>query len=185
MSRVYPSVLFIVFAAACGASRAGTETTMTPVTTQLISNGGTMHVGVATSYTAIATSVPVRPDSAFKLLQAAYAKLEIPISQQDTKARSMGNDGLKVRRRIAGLTMQSVLECGDKMGLPNAETWDIFLNILSFVVPDGPEGSSISTRIQAQGHDPSVSDREQIPCGTKGELEAKIGNTVKLLTVKK
>jgi hypothetical protein len=185
MPRVHPSLLFIVFAAACGASRAGTETTVTPVTTSLISNAGTMNVGVAASYTAIATSVPVRPDSAYKLLQAAYAKLEIPVSQQDPKVRSTGNDGLKVRRRIAGLTMQSVLDCGDKMGLQNAETWDIFLNILSFVQADGPDGSTISTRIQATGHDPAVSDREGIPCGTKGELETKIGNTVKLLSVKK
>jgi hypothetical protein len=185
MARVNPFLLLLVFSVACGASRAGTETSVTPVTTQLISSGGSLTVTGAASYTAIATSIPVRPDSAFKLLQAAYAKLEIPIAQVDPKARSIGNEGLKIRRRVGGLTMQSVLECGEKMGLPNAETWDIFLNILSFVAADGPEGSSISTRIQATGHDPSVSGREQTSCGTKGELEAKIGNTVKLLSLKK
>jgi hypothetical protein len=41
----------------------------------------------------------------------------------------------------------------------------------------------VSTRIQALGHDPIVAGRDYSPCSTKGALEAKIGNTVKLLTV--
>jgi hypothetical protein len=184
MRTPLPSALLLVLAAACASSApGGPETTVVPMTTSLISNGGTLNIGGTTSYTAIATTLPVLPDSAYRLLQAAYAKLEIPVAQQDGKERSIGNDVLRVRRRLGGLTMQTVVDCGDKMGLPNAETWDISMNILSYVVPDGKGGSQLSTRIQAMGHDPSVSGREMISCGTRGELEAKIGNTVKLLAV--
>lgn len=188
MPRDVASLTLALFAAACASGGAGsstTETAVVPVTTSLVNSGGTLNIAGANTYSAIGTRLAVRPDSAFKLLEAAYAKLEIPVSREDVKGRSIGNDGLKVRRRIGGITMQTVVDCGEKMGLKNAETWDIFMNILSFVVPDGPEGSQVSTRIQATGHDPTMSGRDEIPCGTRGELEAKIGNTVKLLSVRK
>jgi hypothetical protein len=88
-----------------------------------------------------------------------------------------------VRRHVGGLAMQSVVDCGAKIGLPNAETWDIEMNVLSYVRDDGKGGSRVSTRIQALGHDPTVAGRDLTPCATKGALEAKIGVTIKLLAM--
>jgi len=179
-------VLAAVLAAACAHSPGGgPDTSVTPMTTSLIAPGGTFIVGNTNQYTAIATTVPVKPDSAYDLVQAAYKKLEIPLTQYDARSLSVGNDVLKVRRRIGGLLMQNVVDCGAKMSLPNAETWDIEMNILSYVGDDGKGGAKVSTRIQATGHDPLISERDMIPCATTGALEAKIGNTVKLLLVKK
>ena len=75
--------------------------------------------------------------------------------------------------------MQNVVDCGDKMGLPNAETWDIHMNLLSYVQP-GPngKGAQIFTRIQALGNPTDLSNRDLTPCYTKGELEKKIGEMV-------
>jgi hypothetical protein len=180
------SACTLVVAAGCAsATTPGPETTTMPLTTALVANGTTMNIGGNASYVAIPTSVPLAPDSVYQLLKAAYTKLEIPVAQWDASQRSVGNDLLKTRRRLGGLSMQTILDCGAKMGLSNAETWDISMNILSFVVEDGKGGSRVSTRIQAMGHDPLVSEREMIPCGTTGGLEVRIGNTIKLLSVKK
>ena len=171
-------------AAACAtAATAGPDTSMTPMTTSLVSTTGTFVIGNTNQYTAISTTLPIKPDSAYLLLEAAYKKLEIPVTEDDGSRRSVGNDLLKVRRRLAGIPMQLVVDCGEKMGLANAETWDIEVNILSYVVDDGKGGAKVATRIQALGHDPLVSGRDMIPCSTKGELEVKIGNAVKLLAM--
>jgi hypothetical protein len=179
--------LLVVLSAACASHSGATDpdTTVTPLTMGVVGIGATTNIETRSSSIALSTTVPVPPDSAYALLRAAYAKLEIPVAQVDTSRRSVGNDVLKVRRHLAGLTMQTVVDCGAKLGTANAETWDIEMNILSFVTPDGKGGSKVSTRIQALGHDPTVSGRDLSPCTTRGDLEAKIGNTVKLLLVRK
>jgi hypothetical protein len=179
--------LLLMLTAACASHTGATDpdTTVSPLTMGVVGINGTTNIETRSSSISLSTIVPVAPDSAYALLKAAYAKLEIPVAQLDASQRSIGNDVLKVRRHLAGLTMQTVVDCGEKIGIANAETWDIQMNILSFVVPDGKGGSKVSTRIQALGHDPTVSDRDLSPCTTRGDLEAKIGNTVKLLFVKK
>ncbi|MFI5233370.1 MAG: hypothetical protein ACHQSE_12750 [Gemmatimonadales bacterium] len=182
MRHLSSGVVLLVFAAACasGGKTGGSETTVAPSTTSLVvgsSAMGTMNINQSNNYTAIATPVPVSQDSAYALLTRAYVMLEIPVVPVDQK-RAVGNDGLSIRRRIAGMPMQKVVDCGDKMGLPNAETWDIHMNILSYVEP-GPNGNAqILTRIQAMGNAPDLSNRDLTPCPSLGDLEKKISDLV-------
>jgi hypothetical protein len=103
--------------------------------------------------------------------------LELPMVSVDAN-HAVGNDELKVRRRIAGLPMQEVLDCGEKLGTPNSETWDIHMNLLTYVNADPAGGAQVLTRIQATGNRPEGSSLRQTPCSTRGELEKKIGEMV-------
>jgi hypothetical protein len=169
---------------ACTASTGGSSpgTTVAPMPAGMLpTSAGTHDMGATGEVTAIATALPIPPDSAYTLLRAVYAKLAIPVADQNATQRTIGNHGLKARRQIAGLGMDRVLDCGDKIGIPNAETWDIQMDIASYVTADGTGGSQLWTRIQATGNDPSVSGRDDTPCSTRGDLEAKIGNSVKAM----
>ena len=181
MRHLRPSVLLLVLGTACASAKSGgPETTVTPSTTSLVvgsSSMSTMNIGTTNTYTAIATSVSVSPDSAYQVLTRVYTMLAIPVAPVEVK-RAVGNDEIKVRRRIAGMPMQNVLDCGDKMGTPNAETWDIHMNLLSYVQPGPGGGAQIFTRIQALGNPTDGSNRDLTPCSTKGELEKKIGDMV-------
>jgi len=181
MRHLRPSVLLLVFGTACASAKTGgSETTVAPSTTSLVVGSsaiGTMNIGTTNTYTAIATSVSVSPDSAFQVLSRVYAMLQIPVAPVAVK-RAVGNDEIKIRRRIAGIPMQNVLDCGDKMGLPNAETWDIHMNLLSYVEAAPGGGARILTRIQALGNPTDISNRDLTPCSTKGELEKKISDMV-------
>jgi hypothetical protein len=179
MRRLQPSVLFVVFGAACASASSASETTVAPSTASMVDGAtmGTMNVNTTNEYTAIATALPVSADSAFQVLSRAYAMLEIPVAPVAAK-RAIGNDEIKIRRRIAGMPMQNAVDCGDKMGLPNAETWDIHMNLLSYIQP-APNGTSqLFTRIQALGNPIDVSNRDLTPCSSKGELEKKISDLV-------
>lgn len=175
------SILLLALSTACASSSSsGPQTTVSPSTTSLVvgsSAMGTANIGVSNTYEAIATAVPLAADSTYKVLTRVYAMLEIPVAPVATKM-AIGNDEIKIRRRIAGMPMQNVLDCGDKMGLPNAETWDIHMNLLSYVQTTPSGTSQVFTRIQAMGNPTDVSNRDLTPCSTKGELEKKIGDMV-------
>jgi hypothetical protein len=189
MRHTTPAVLLLALGTACasGGSKGGSETTVAPSTASLV-NGtsamGTMNIGVTTTSTAIASSVPVSLDSAYALLTRVYVVLQIPVSNVDQK-RAIGNDEIKASRHIAGMQMQKVVDCGQSLGQDNAETWDIHMNLLSYVQA-GPNGTSqILTRIQAMGNPPDRSSRDVIPCSSTGELEKKIGDMVTKLASNK
>jgi hypothetical protein len=183
MRHVSPAVLLLVLGTACASAgkTGGSETSVSHATTSLVSPvssaAGGMNISTTTEVTAIATPVPVSQDSAYALLTRAYVMLEIPVAPVDQK-RAVGNDALAIRRRIGGMPMQKVIDCGDKMGLPNAETWDIHMNILSYVEA-GPDGKAqILTRIQAMGNPTDISNRDLSPCTSTGDLEKKISDLV-------
>ena len=165
----------VVFGAACASSGAS-ETYEAPAA---MGRGRQVK-----EYTAIATAVPVSPDSAYQLLLRVYILLEIPAVPREQK-RSVGNDDLKARRHLAGIPMQNVVDCGEKLGLQNAETWQIDINLVSYVEADPKGGSQVLTKIQAMGNRPEGSSLRQTSCATKGEFEKKIGEMVNQLAAGK
>ena len=182
MRSLAPAFMLLALGTACasgGKTTGGSETTVSPSTATLVNGAtmGSMSINMENSATAIATPVPVSQDSAYALITRAYVMLEIPVAPVDRK-RAVGNDALTIRRRIGGMPMQKVIDCGDKMGLPNAETWDIHMNILSYVEA-GPNGQAqILTRIQAMGNPADISNRDLTPCSSTGDLEKKISDLV-------
>ena len=168
MRNARASVLLLVLGTACATSSAS-ETALAP------SFAGSAR-GLKL-YTAIATPVAVSPDSAYQLLVRAYAMLELPMVSVEPK-RAVGNDDLRVRRRVAGLPMQTVLDCGAKLDTPNAETWDIDMNLLSYVKADPGGGSQVLTGFRRWATRPKARACAQTPCATTGELEKKIADMV-------
>lgn len=160
------AVLLLMFAAACATGNGASEIATVPNS----SGGRRMDM-----YTAIATAVPVSPDSAYQLLIRVYATLELPMVSVDSKL-TVGNDDLKVRHQIAGIAMQKVIDCGEKLGTLNAETWDIDMNLLSYIKADPSGGSQVLTRVQAMGHRPEGANSRQTACSTTGALEKKIAD---------
>jgi hypothetical protein len=169
------AMLLSVIISACATGNGASEFATVPEST-----GGRRMM----TYTAIATAVPVSPDSAYQLLIRVYANLQLPMVSVDAK-RTVGNDDLKVRHQVAGIPMQNVVDCGEKLGSLNAETWDIDMNLLSYIRADPNGGSQVLTRIQAEGNRPEGTNSRQTVCSTTGALEKKIGDAVAQLAVSK
>lgn len=174
-TALIPVALSLSLATACATS----QSTETDPGTLIAPTIGAGKFAITNSYASIGVAVPVSQDSAYQILKRVYLLLEIPVAQESDVDYSVGNDDLKVRRKMAGLNMETVLDCGAKLDQPNAENWDIWMNLFSSVVPDGAGGSKVYTRIQAMGHDPSRAGSHWIACATKSNLEEKIGTAVK------
>jgi hypothetical protein len=113
------------------------------------------------------------------VLPAVYDSLHIPRSQVDEATHVLGNTGLKLRRRLGTIPLSRLLECGSAQGGPSADTYEVFLSILTTVQPGTEAGTAfVATTIDAQARPVSFAG-EYVRCGSKGELEQRVLNSLK------
>jgi len=178
---------FAALAATACASGAGqsTDVSTTPAPQQITtSSGQNIRFNTTATVVAVSEAVAVGADSAFNLLIKVYAELQIPTTILDGRQRRLGNPALKIRRRLGGVSLVKYLECGNKDGVPNAETYDVVLNISSGVAAVAEGRATVSTRVEGVASHPIYGASNQMLCSTTGELEKRIAASVKALGIK-
>jgi hypothetical protein len=121
-------------------------------------------------------AVAVTADEAFAALPAAYAELGLDGAVADAAGRVYARESFVVRRRLGGVPLSRYLDCGTRMGLPNADAYAVRLAVATRVEPHGP-GATLRTEIQATAQDSGRSD-PPVRCGTTSELERRIAALV-------
>jgi anti-sigma factor RsiW len=176
MIRRFACLAPVVLMCAC-ASRGAPPPDVAVVSTsdRIVTGAGNfMTIGGSATTVGIAGDVPAPPDDVFRAVKAVYDELKIPIADVSTADRAIGNQLFKTRRRIGGVSMQTYLDCGGNSGQPNAETFDIVMNVLTYVTAGQVTGSTVTTRLQAVGSDPNHGKDNQLRCASTGELEKRI-----------
>lgn len=135
----------------------------------------------AASETAVSGSV----DVTWSALQSVYASLEIPLAMRDEAAKKLGNSGFRTRRKVGPVPMHRALDCGGESGMPNAETYDINLDISSLVLPGTDGNARLQTLIQATGQRPTGNNLNPVRCSSTGALEKRIGEMVQKIVAGK
>jgi hypothetical protein len=135
--------------------------------------------GMTVASSGIGVEVAAAPDAVFAALQAVYKDLGITVTDLDATSRSIGNQSFRTRRKLGGVPMQTVLDCGNGSGGPNAETYDISVNLISYVQAKGASASTLVTRLSGVGNDPAFGRGNGVQCNTLGEFEKKIEAAVR------
>lgn len=125
------------------------------------------------------TLVAATPEKTFQALSAAYAALNIPVTDINQQARTLGNSAFRTRRRIGDVPTLRALDCGGDSGMPNAETYQLTLTIQSKVAPSDDGGSVILTTLEGTGRNPTTAASSDVRCASLGTLEKRIGELVK------
>lgn len=172
--------------AACASAKSGAPkvepvpVTMTPTTQRVVVAGGqTLNINTIDVNQGSSTLVLGSLDSSWAALKATYTELAIPVTTLADATHLIGNEGYKVRRRIGKIAMQSILDCGGAQGMPNAETYDVFLTISSYLTKNPKAGYNLVTRIDASAESPNFNREQNIKCSSQGELEKQIGELVR------
>jgi hypothetical protein len=132
---------------------------------------------VRSSTTGVATiASPV--EQVWQALQGAYGSLGIPLSTLEADKHTIGNRGLKVRRQLGNVSLVKYLDCGSSQGGPSADSYEIFLSVLSSVKSAAPGETILSTTLEATGRPVSFSSGE-VRCTTTGALEGRIAEAVR------
>ena len=125
-------------------------------------------------------AVPVAPNRVFDAAKLVYEELGVPAGTHDPATGRVGNIDFWKQRRLGNEPLSSYLNCGDSFTGPLANTYRIYISLLSIVRPDGKGGSELETAFHAQAQNMEGSSGDRISCGSTGRLEERIRKTVLL-----
>lgn len=143
-------------------------------TTQVQGAGMPTSMNMTENVTAKSAVIDLPPEKTFQALEAAYAALGIPLTTRDVAIRKLGNESFRVRRRVGDVAMTKVFDCGGDMGMPNAETYQVTMSVLSVVKPNDAGGSILQTVVEGQAKNPLTNAANLVRCTSQGALEARI-----------
>lgn len=172
---------------ASGGSSGPELTPSSVVSTTTLAGGvdGVSAVNTVNSATANETRVMGSVDATWAALKSVYASLEIPLAVSDEEKKLLGNNGFRTRRRVGPVPMYRALDCGGESGMPNAETYDITMDITSLVLPSGDGNARLQTLIQASGQRATGNNPNPVRCTSMGALEKRIGEMVQKIVTGK
>lgn len=171
----------LVTVTACASSPSSNRelTVDSRVTTQTVQGiTGTTGIAMVNEASALGTTVSGSVAQTWSALQSVYVSLDIPLSKRDSSAKVLGNNAFRTRRRVGPVPMIRALNCGGESGMPNAETYDVMLDITSMVTPTSDGRARLQTLLQATARRPSGGSMDAIRCTSLGGLESKIAEMV-------
>ncbi|HEX8675272.1 MAG TPA: hypothetical protein VF710_25480 [Longimicrobium sp.] len=171
MKRAVLAAFFLL--GACATSSSSVVTAGTPSTLRIDSQGGTKEVRVGMAApVALADNLLVSPEVAWARLPQAFAAVGLEGAVPLDAERTLVLGPKRVSRRLAGERMSRLLNCGEGLAAPNADTHSVMLTISTQVVPAGT-ASRLETRVQATAT-PQVSGGATVACSSTGVLENRI-----------
>jgi hypothetical protein len=142
----------------------------------LASNG--MAVSTVSSESAVAVDIGAAPAAVFDALPAVYDMLAVPRSKVDREAKLMGAEGLKARRVLGSRQLRSLFDCGGTPGMPNAETYDLYITIMSRVSAKGT-GSTVYTSVTATATPSQFGGGAAVNCSSNGVIEDELSKALR------
>ena len=124
--------------------------------------------------------IPVGPSRAFQALKAVYEELGIPPGTHDPATGRVGNTDFWKSRRLGEEALSSYLNCGDSFSGPVANSYRIYISLISVIRPDGKGASELETAFAAQAQNMEGTSADRIACGSTGRLEERIRKSVLL-----
>lgn len=177
--------LSLALLAGCASSSSSTATSAgtssTASTRQAPRTMGGADVGsitIATSSTADVTRLANSVDAVWRIMPSVFDSVGIAVTTIDQANKQIGNPGYKIRGRLGKVTLSRYLDCGNTQIGPNADSYDVFLSVLSTVAADGTAGAKLSTVVDAQAK-PITYNQAYSRCSSKGGLEIRIAELVK------
>jgi hypothetical protein len=182
------AVVACVVLAACASTSSTTSTSGTmgaAVTTQTISAGGiggTAAVTMVNDNRTVKTDLSVPMAEAWPRLLAAYDAVGIKVSEVSEPTKTVGNPGLRARRRLGDIQLRLALNCGGDNSNPNAETYDLTLTVRSVLTPVSG-GVQLDTYIRGTGVNALTNNTNYVQCYSLGLIEKRIADLVRTGTV--
>lgn len=176
MRRLILLVSLAGLAACASSGSAGGGSTVT-TRTQQIGSADVGRLNVTTVVEADVTTVPFDADAVFRVLPSVLDSLGLPVATIDPAGKSIGNPGFKIRNRLGKTPLSMILDCGNTQIGPNADSYDVYLKVMTTVSGAGAGSARIATLVEAQAR-PATYNQAYNSCATKGYLEPRLVDLV-------
>jgi hypothetical protein len=122
--------------------------------------------------------IPVAPDRAFAAVRAVYADLGVPFALNDPAIGRIGNTNFFKTHTFGNEPISTYLNCGNSITGSAADSYRVYISLVSVVRPDGQGASELETSFTAQAQNMEGTAGDRIACGTTGRLEERIRKSV-------
>ena len=186
MSLVAVTMLLCACSSASGGKTASSESPdlrSSDQFTRVETPTGPVEIDWVLHHTYEETKLLVGVDKAWSAYPTVFGELGIPPGIVDQKQHVFGNQGVKVRGSLARQRLSRYLECGTTAGLPNADTYDVLVRVVSQVIPADAGLASLRTQVEGSAHS-SGDSGSNVRCVSTGALEARIAHMMSELAAK-
>ncbi|HEX5076004.1 MAG TPA: hypothetical protein VFW03_22515 [Gemmatimonadaceae bacterium] len=118
--------------------------------------------------------LPASPSRVFDALKSVYRELGVPPGIDDPTTGRFGNTDFWKTGKLGGEPISMYLNCGDSIMGPAADTYRIYISLVSQVQPDGKGETNLETAFVAQARNMEGTTSDRVSCGTTGRLEEQI-----------
>ena len=125
-------------------------------------------------------AIPLAPNRVFDAVKAVYEELGVPPGTHDPATGRFGNLDFWKQRRFGNEPLSTYIHCAEGFTGPVANSYRIYMSLISVVRPDGKGGSEMETAFTAAAQNMEGSSSDRISCGTTGRLEERIRKGVLL-----
>ena len=133
---------------------------------------------VITDTTGTLYEVPFPPARAYAAVLATYEALKLPAEIQDSAKGRVETGVFHRRGDIGGRQISTYLSCGDGITGPYADTYRVYMIVMTTVVPRGPDRSAIRSVLLGGAVNVSEGARQPMACESTGRWEIRLHKEV-------
>ena len=116
-------------------------------------------------------------DAVWRIMPSVFDSLGVPVATIDPAGRVIGHPGYNTRQRLGKAPLSRFLDCGNSQIGLSADSYDVFLTVLTTVRADGADGAALSTVVEAKAR-PVTYNQAYSNCSSKGGIERRITELV-------
>lgn len=141
-----------------------------------IRDEGYVDVDLTTRRVSYAHPVPFPAAQVWNVLPDIYQQHGLPVTRLDPTARVIAAEGFEVRRRLGDEPLSRIVDCGRTTAGVNANTYTVWLRIVTKIVPIDSGSASVSTEITGSAADPALGPMTagRVSCTSVGRLEERL-----------
>jgi hypothetical protein len=166
-----------------GSNANGNSTNDTPLRSEQVemtrveTPGGVIQIDWHRQRTYDETKLLVGVDQAWAAIPAVFGELGIDPNVVDSRQHVFGNAGTSYRRSLGNQRMSHYFDCGSTTGISNADQYDLFVRVITQIIPAEAGLSALRTQVEATGHATATSG-QVVRCASTGALEERIAHMV-------
>ena len=122
----------------------------------------------------------------WRVLPTAFDSVGVGLTLVDPKMHLMANEGFKVRQKLKSERLSNYFECGTTQVGPNADSYELFLTVRSFLEPVKTDSARTRMTVAITGAaKPLQFSQDYSRCTSKTSLERRMLDVVANLVAKR
>ena len=175
------TTLLVLAVTACASSGPKTESEISRPTERIVASDKQGMIRSSDAANARIT-IDVPPARVLAVIKSVYDELGIPSATVDAPSGKISAPSFNKMRTLGNVNLSMYFNCGDSLSGNIANTYRIYMTVVSAIRPDGKGGTELETALTGAAADVGGGTSGRIPCGTTGRLEERIQDGVRQKT---